>query len=75
MKHSGLRHDGVTKKCPWCLAYIPMASKRCPQCQGKVGDVDKTGMAKKPTDWTAYGVAIVAIVAFGVFIWWAFFSG
>jgi hypothetical protein len=63
------------KKCPFCYTHLAAAAERCSACGRKVGPAERTGWAKKPTDWRAYLVAIVFVVAFGWFIWYAFFSG
>lgn len=52
---------------------MPLAARVCPACKTKVGDRDETGMARRATDWKAYGAAFFAIVIFGIYIWWAFF--
>ena len=62
-----------TKKCPFCYTYLPMHAKTCTSCHKKVGDVDKLGFATKPFDWAGYLIAILSIVAFGIFMWWGFF--
>ena len=62
----------ATKRCPFCYEYMPLSATRCPVCRRGVGDVEKHGMAKKAVDWKAYTVALVAILALSVYIWWAF---
>lgn len=63
---------GPSKKCPECYDFMPLTAKECPSCKTKVRDVDKTGMARRATDWKAYGAAVVAILVFIIYIWWAF---
>ena len=67
------RRRYLTKKCPHCYEYLPLRAKVCAACQKKVGDVDKLGFAKKPVDLMGYLIALIAIVAFSVFMWWGFF--
>jgi predicted amidophosphoribosyltransferase len=62
-----------SKKCPECFAYIPLRAEVCPMCQARVGQVDRHGRAKRPLDWKAYLAAAVAIAAFFIYCWWAFF--
>lgn len=62
----------VTKKCPECFAYLPLQTTRCPACNTKIGDVDKLGFARRPTNWWGYLIAIISIVGFCWFIWWGF---
>ena len=63
----------MTKKCPYCYAYLSLQSTRCPACDKRVGEVDKLGFASKPFDLTGYLVAIGAIIALCIFMWWGFF--
>ena len=63
----------LTKKCPECYAYLPLQAQVCTACNAKVGEVDKLGFAHRPFDWLGYLLAVVSIVGFTVFIWWAFF--
>lgn len=62
----------ATKKCPECFVYLPSNATVCDSCNTKVGPADERGIAKKPTDWTSYLLAIVGFIAFGIFIWWSF---
>jgi hypothetical protein len=62
----------TTKKCPFCYVYMPLGAIQCPACKRKVGKIDKLGFATKPVDWRAYLYSLLAIVAFIVFMWWAF---
>lgn len=66
--------DYLTKKCPECYTYLPLHAPECTACKAKVGDVDKLGFAEKPFDWLGYVIAVVAIGAFAMFIWWGFFN-
>jgi hypothetical protein len=64
----------LTKKCPKCYTYLPLNATRCTACHAKVGKMDRHGMATLPINWRAYLVAILSWIAFGWFIWWAFFK-
>ena len=61
-----------TKKCPECFAYLPSNATVCDSCNTRVGPADDRGIAKRPTDWKSYLVAIGGIIGFGIFIWWSF---
>jgi hypothetical protein len=61
-----------TKRCADCSTELPLTAVRCTGCGRRVGPVDQQGRAKKPIDWTAYGICLLAWVAFGLFVWWAF---
>ena len=63
----------ITKKCPGCFAHLPLDAQICHYCHSKVGDVDKIGFAEKPIDWYSYLAAFLSILAFCIFMWWAFF--
>jgi hypothetical protein len=63
----------LTKKCPHCYEYLALHAKVCTSCQKKVGDVDKLGFAQEPFNWVGYLTALIAIIVFIVFSWWAFF--
>jgi hypothetical protein len=65
----------MTKKCPECFTYLKLDAAVCHSCGKRVGGVAPTGLAQKPVDVKAYVVAVVAAVAFAVFIWWGFFTG
>ncbi len=62
----------TTKKCPECFTYVPVKAKVCTACHAKIGDVDERGIAKKPVDIKAYIICIIACLALGFYIWWAF---
>jgi ribosomal protein L40E len=66
--------DFETKKCPECYAYLPGEAVRCNVCGTRVGKRGKTGMAIKPINWKAYTICLFAWVAFGLYVWWAFFK-
>ena len=61
-----------TKKCPECFVYLPSNATVCDSCKAKVGPADERGIAKKPTDWKSYLVAILGVLAFGIFLGWIF---
>ena len=63
----------MTKKCPECFTHLPLKVTSCHVCGQKVGEVDSRGMARKPVDWKAYLISVIAVAALGTFIWWAFF--
>lgn len=69
-----VEHSHMTKKCPECFAYLRLDADICPSCGKGVGRVMPTGLAQKPTDVKAYLIAIAALIAFGIFIWWGFFT-
>lgn len=64
----------LTKKCPECFTYLPLAAEVCSACGRPVGPVTSTGLARKPFNWRAYLAAAAAIAAFAAFVWWGFFS-
>lgn len=63
----------LTKRCPECFEYVPLHARECPACKTRLGEVQHHGIARRPTDWAAYLTAFLAAVAFGVYVWWAFF--
>jgi hypothetical protein len=69
-KEDGFVH--ATKRCPECYAYVSLRTDQCPACKTKLGDVDTHGMAKRTVNWTAYLTALLAVLGFGIYIWWAF---
>ena len=62
----------TTKKCPECFTYLPLEVEKCSSCGIRVGPVNKFGMASKPFNWGAYLACIVAWLALGIYVWWAF---
>jgi hypothetical protein len=52
---------------------MKLYAKACPECQKKVGQVDKLGFAEKPVDWSGYLIAGILIVGFSLIMWWGFF--
>ncbi len=62
-----------TKKCPECLTNLPLNAEKCTSCGKKVGEVEKTGFAKRPVNWTSYIISFLAWVALCLYILWAFF--
>jgi predicted nucleic acid-binding Zn ribbon protein len=60
------------KKCPECFTFLPRDAKVCHSCNAKVGEIQNNGFAKKPVDWMSYVKAILAVIIFGVFVWWSF---
>ncbi len=65
----------VTKKCPECYAYVKIEAEVCPYCKTKIGHVGSHGMAIRKVDWKSYLTFAVALIALGVYIWWAFLRG
>lgn len=63
----------ATKRCPECYAYVSLRLNQCPSCKSKLGEVDAHGMAKRTVNWSAYLSAFLALLALGIYIWWAFF--
>jgi hypothetical protein len=61
------------KKCPYCYTMLKLNAGKCDICKNRVGEINKVGFAEKRIDWKAYGTAILACMAFIVYIWWAFF--
>ena len=71
-KNSDTVHS--TKRCPECYEYVSLSAAKCPACDTRLGSVENHGMAKRTIDWKSYGLALLALAAFAVYIWWAFFS-
>jgi len=67
-------HSHMTKKCPECFAYLRLDATVCQSCGKSVGPVTPVGLAQKVVDVKAYLVALGAVIAFGVFVWWGFFT-
>ena len=63
---------GNIKKCPYCYTYLAVKDRRCKACGKRVGAVDSSGWARKVLDWRAYLGALVAVIIFLAFYWWAF---
>ena len=61
-----------TKKCPECYTYLAADAKKCTSCGIRVGAADKSGMAKRPFNYKAYAISLVAWIALCVYVWWAF---
>ena len=70
--NSGRPGGQVTKKCPECMAYMPINARVCPSCKIPVGDINRHGMASRKTDWKGYATALAAWIVFFLYIWWAF---
>ena len=64
--------SGTVKKCPYCYTYLAIKDRRCKSCGKRVGAADNSGWARKVLDWRAYLGAIVAVILFAAFYWWAF---
>ncbi len=62
------------KQCPDCFEKVPLETKRCPQCNLRLGKIMPDGKAKKPVDWIGYLVSAALITALVLYIRWAFFS-
>jgi len=64
-----------TKRCPYCRVNLASHEEKCFSCGHRVGALDpKTGYARVPSRWKNTIVCILAWVAFGVYMWWAFFK-
>jgi hypothetical protein len=63
----------ISKKCPYCYAYLQLDATKCDYCKNRIGTVDKFGFAEKPTDWPGYFLAFFSMAAFVYFVWWGFF--
>lgn len=63
----------LVKRCPECFVNLQIDATKCYSCKTRVGPVDRHGKAKKLFNWYAYGVCILAWVAFVIYIRWAFF--
>ncbi len=68
-----LRESKATKKCPYCHVMLKAEETKCFQCKNKVGPPDDFGIAKKPTDWWSYLIAILSCGGFAYFLFWLFF--
>jgi len=64
----------VSKKCPNCFTHIPLDAEKCPSCKKTVGMVDDHGMATRRVDWMSYIICLLAWLALGLYIKFAFFS-
>jgi len=62
----------ATKRCPECYTYVSLRTTRCPDCHTRLGEVERHGMAKRTIDWKSYVMAFIAMLAFVLYIWWAF---
>ncbi len=74
-KKSSARSNGmyVTKKCPECYEYVPLAAKACPSCKTRLGKVNEHGMAERLTNWRAYIVCAILWIILIIYLKWAFF--
>jgi hypothetical protein len=68
------RQAYTSKKCYECLSELTLETRVCFSCGQKVGPADKNGIAKRPIDWKAYTVALLACLGFCYYMWWAFFQ-
>jgi hypothetical protein len=73
MMTSPLMESKSTKKCPYCHARLKVQDTKCVRCKNKVGPPDEYGIAKKPTDWWSYILAIGSLGGFIYFLYWLFF--
>lgn len=64
----------MTKKCPECFAYLRLDAKVCHSCGKSVGAVSPIGLAEKTPNVKGTVMAVVAALAFIVFVWWGFFT-
>ena len=68
-----LQESKTTKKCPYCHVRLKAEDIRCHGCKNKIGPPDENGIAKKPTDWWSYILAILSCGGFAYFVYWLFF--
>ncbi len=66
------RPNYSSKRCPNCATELPLRMTVCLECKQKLGEVDRYGIAKKPTDWKAYTICIIAWTVFIGYVYWAF---
>jgi hypothetical protein len=71
---TGNKRNIDSKKCPECLVYLARDDKVCFSCGTKVKEADSMGIAKRYVNWKAYLYSLVTAVAFGLYVWWAFFK-
>ncbi len=64
----------TVKKCPYCYTYVAVKDMQCNACGKRVGVVDSSGWARKVFDWQAYLGAVVAVIMFLAFYYWAFIA-
>jgi len=64
----------MTKKCPECFAYLRLDAKVCHSCGKSVGAVGPIGLAEKTPNVKGALAAVLAALAFVIFVWWGFFT-
>ncbi len=64
----------TTKRCPECLADLPLDSTFCTRCKQKVGNVNNLGFAEIRSVWFSYMTLCLSLMLFGLFAWWGFFA-
>ena len=62
----------ATKRCPECFTYVKLNVQKCPDCNTKLGAVEKHGMAKRKTNWMSYVSFFIAFLALAFYLWWEF---
>ena len=60
----------MTKRCYECYERVRLDAKKCDVCGAKLGKPDKTGMARKPTDWVGYVYSIILLGGFIYYLYW-----
>ena len=61
-----------TKKCPYCSTYVKLDADRCDACNRRIGPANPYGMAKKPTNFKSYIIAVLAVAVFAAYLVWGF---
>jgi hypothetical protein len=62
------------KHCPFCHIHLGLDEKECYACGKTVGEYSpKTGRTKMPIQWRLYIECLITWLAFGFYVWWAFF--
>ena len=62
----------ATKRCPYCRTHNKIDAERCINelsCGKRIGEVDKNGFAKKPTDWWSYISCSLWCFVFFFYLW------
>ena len=62
-----------TKKCPYCNVPLSLNANEWFSCKKKVGNINRHGIAERPTNYWSYALCLVAWVGFYLYMRWAFF--
>ena len=60
------------KRCPYCFTSLSLDADVCIGCHKRVCEVDRYGLAKRPVNYLGYLAAVMWVVIFIVYIWFAF---